>query len=88
VELTLEQLKAQWNQVLDALLDEDRIAWLAYFDARLVSLENGGLTLSFADVSKFGGPHDYKSVRKPEHLAKLRTCIASITGADLTVVEV
>ena len=88
MELTLEQLKAQWNQVLDSLLDHDRIAWLAYFDARLVSLENGELTLSFADVSKFGGPHDYKSVRKPEHLAKLRTCIAYITGADLTVVEV
>ena len=88
MELTLEQLKAQWNQVLDALLDHDRIAWLAYFDARLVSLENGELTLSFADVSKFGGPHDYKSVRKPEHLAKLRTCIASIAGFELTIVEV
>ena len=88
MELTLEQLKAQWNQVLDALLDQDRIAWLAYFDARLVSLENGELTLSFADVSKFGGPHDYKSVRKPEHLAKLRTCIATITGFELTIVEV
>jgi hypothetical protein len=88
VELTLEQLKEQWNQVLDALLDQDRIAWLAYFDARLVSLENGELTLSFADVSKFGGPHDYKSVRKPEHLAKLRTCIASIAGVDLAIVEV
>ena len=88
MELTLEQLKAQWNQVLDALLDEDRIAWLAYFDARLVSLENRELTLSFADVSKFGGPHDYKSVRKPEHLAKLRTCIATIAGFELTIVEV
>ena len=88
MELTLEQLKAQWNQVLDALLDQDRIAWLAYFDARLVSLENGELTLSFEDVSKFGGPHDYKSVRKPEHLAKLRTCIASIAGFELTIVEV
>ena len=88
MELTLEQLKAQWNQVLDALLDQDRIAWLAYFDARLVSLENGELTLSFADVSKFAEPHDYKSVRKPEHLAKLRTCIASIAGVDLTIVEV
>jgi len=87
VELTLEQLKAEWNQVLDALLDQDRIAWLAFFDARLVSLENGELTLSFADVSKFGGPHDYKSVRKPEHVAKLSACIASITGAELAIIE-
>jgi hypothetical protein len=36
--MDLESIKGQWNHVLDYLLDHDRIAWLAFFDARLVSL--------------------------------------------------
>ena len=85
--MDLVQLKGVWNQVLDALLEEDRIAWLAYFDARLVSLDSGKLLLSFADSEKFGGDHNYKSVRKPEHTAKLVSCIHAVTGQTLEVIE-
>ena len=86
-ELTLTELKAQWNQVLDKVLEADRIAWLAFFDARLVSLNHGKLLLSFADPAKFGGDHNFKSVRKPEHTAKLVSAIFEITGQNLGVIE-
>ena len=85
--MELKELKNQWNAVLDDLLSVDRISWLAYFDARLVSLENSQLTLNFSDSEKFNGDHDYKSVRKPEHTAKLVASIKKITGEDLEVVE-
>jgi hypothetical protein len=80
-------LKAQWNEVLDELLSVDRIAWLAYFDARLVSLDGAKLTLNFADSEKFGGDHNYKSIRKTEHTAKLVSAIKNVTGQELEVVE-
>ena len=83
----LAHLKNSWNAVLDDLLSVDRVAWLAYFDARLVSLENSQLTLNFADSEKFSGDHNYKSIRKPEHTAKLVASIKKITGADLEVVQ-
>lgn len=85
--MDLAHLKNNWNAILDDLLSVDRVAWLAYFDARLVSLENSQLTLNFADSEKFGGDHNYKSIRKPEHTAKLVAAIKKITGADLEVVE-
>ena len=85
--IEFEVLKSTWNQVLDDLLESDRIAWLAYFDARLVSLNGNILTVSFADSEKFGGDHNYKSIRKPEHTAKIRASITKVTGEDLEVVE-
>ena len=85
--MEFSELKGQWNQVLDDLLETDRIAWLAYFDARLVSLNGSQLTLNFADSEKFGGDHNYKSIRKPEHTAKIRASITKVTGEDLEVVE-
>ena len=46
-EVTLEEMKSRWNLVLDLLLESDRIAWLAFFDARLVSLSEGRLVIRF-----------------------------------------
>ena len=86
-ELNLADLKSQWNQVLDAVLEIDRIAWLAFFDARLVSLEGAVLTLAWQDSEKFGGQHDFQAVRKPEHIAKLVQCIKQVTGHNLEVLE-
>ena len=45
--MDLDQIKSSWNEVLDSLLDQDRVAWIAFFDARLVSFENNELTLDF-----------------------------------------
>ena len=51
--MDLDQIKSRWNEVLDLLLENNRIIWLAFFDARLVSFENNQLTLDFADSQKF-----------------------------------
>ena len=86
-EFSLETLKVSWNQVLDAVLEVDRVAWLLWFDARLVKLEGNILEVSFADSEKFSGDHNYKSARKPEQTAKLTSAIFTITGMKLEVIE-
>ena len=86
-ENSLETLKASWNQVLDAVLEVDRVAWLLWFDARLVKLDGNVLEVSFADSEKFSGDHNFKSARKPEQTAKLVSAIFEITGMKLEVIE-
>jgi hypothetical protein len=86
-EFSLETLKASWNQILDAVLEVDRVAWLLWFDARLVKLEGGVLEVNFADSEKFSGDHNFKSARKPEQTAKLISAILKVTGKELEVVE-
>lgn len=86
-EFSLETLKASWNQVLDAVLEVDRTAWLLWFDARLVKLEGNVLEVSFADSEKFSGDHNFKSARKPEQTAKLVSAILEVTGQKLEVIE-
>ena len=36
---------------------------MAFFDARLASLEESVLTLDYSDSAKFGGAHGYSSTR-------------------------
>ncbi|MEY3374627.1 MAG: hypothetical protein RIT18_1258 [Actinomycetota bacterium] len=67
--LDLQCFKDRWNEVLDLLERENRIAWLAFFDARLVSFDNNQLKLSFVDAEKLSGAHDYSYVRKDSHRA-------------------
>ena len=45
--MELDQIKQRWIEVLDLLLESNRIAWLAFFDARLISYQNNQLTLDF-----------------------------------------
>jgi hypothetical protein len=85
--MQLVELKTRWNEVLDLLLLEDRIAWIAFFDARLVSYENKQLTLDFADSQKFSGPHDFKAVRNPDHTAKLVAAIKQVFGEEPAIIE-
>ncbi len=61
--LTLAQLRAQWNDVLDHLESQDRIAWIAYFDARLAEFDGTTLKLDFSDARKFSGGHEYSPAR-------------------------
>jgi len=84
----LTQLKTEWNAVLDQVLAMNRIAWLAFFDARLVSLDGSTLTLAWQDSEKFGGQHDFQSVRNPEHTKLLLECVKSVTGLTLEINEV
>jgi hypothetical protein len=86
-DFSLETLKAAWNEVLDAVLEVDRVAWLLWFDSRLVKLDGNVLEVSFADSEKFSGDHNYKSARKPEQTAKLVSAILKVTGMTLEVIE-
>ena len=76
--LDLHCFKERWNEVLDLLERENRIAWLAFFDARLVSFDNNQLKLSFVDAEKLSGAHDYSYVRKDSHRAALEAAIHEI----------
>ena len=85
--MELAQIKEQWNSVLDLLLEKDRIAWLAFFDARLVSFENNQLTLDFSDSQKFANPHDFKQSRNPDHTQSLTNAIKSVLGITPAIIE-
>ena len=61
--MELEQIRLRWNDVLDTLESHNRIAWIAYFDARLISYVDGVLTLDFSDSRKFATSHEYSETR-------------------------
>ena len=84
--MELAEIRAQWNQVLDALESENRVAWIAYFDARLSSFENGTLTLDFSDSRKFATSHEYSETR-PNLKAALVEAIKSTIGIDVEIIE-
>jgi hypothetical protein len=85
--MQLSEVKQRWNEVLDLLLIEDRITWLAFFDARLVSYENQQLTLDFADSQKFAGPHDFKAARNPDHTNRLIVAFKQVFNEDASIIE-
>ncbi len=84
--MELQQIRSQWNQVLDALESDNRVAWIAYFDARLSSFENGILTLDFSDSRKFATSHEYSETR-PNLKSALQLAIKSTIGVDVEIVE-
>lgn len=61
--LSLAELRGRWNEVLDHLESHDRIAWIAYFDARLAEFDGTTLKLDFSDARKFSGGHEYSPAR-------------------------
>jgi hypothetical protein len=83
--MELLELKSIWNDVLDELEATNRIAWLAFFDARLAKLENQVLTLDFSDASKFQDGHDVKSTVSNNTYDALLTAIEKLTGLSLTL---
>jgi hypothetical protein len=85
--MQLEDIKNRWNEVLDLLLEMDRVTWLSFFDARLVSFENNQLTLDFADSQKFANPHDFKKTRNPSHTKSLIAAIERVFGFTPTIIE-
>ena len=83
--MELNELKGRWNDVLDELEATDRIAWLAFFDARLADLDDDVLTLDFSDATKFQDGHDLKKTL-PEHSHKsLSAAIEKVTGLTLSL---
>ena len=83
--MELLELKGRWNEVLDELEATDRIAWLAFFDARLANFENDVLTLDFSDASKFKDGHDLKSTVSENIHKALIAAIEKVTGLTLSL---
>ena len=81
----LAELKMRWIEVLDDLETHHRTAWLALFDGRLASLEDGVLTLDFSDASKMAGTHGYERAAKPHFADELAASIERVMGWPVTV---
>jgi hypothetical protein len=82
----LNELRSRWNDVLDYVEKEDRVVWLAFFDARLASLEENVLTLDFSDSRKFGAAHEYSQSRE-RHKEILITAISRVAHIDVKIAE-
>lgn len=85
--LTLAHLKELWNEILDLVERENRIAWLAYFDARLVDLTEDRLTLDFSDPAKLSGAHDYTSARSHTLRTVIESAITAVTHEKIYIHE-
>ena len=84
--MELEEMRGRWNEVLDALLLQDRVAWLAFFDARLADFDGKTLTLDFSDSRKLGSAHEFSEAReRVQQLLSLT--IQSLFSLDVTIVE-
>lgn len=84
--MELGYIRSRWNEVLDTLESKNRIAWIAYFDARLSELNGNILTLDFSDSRKFATSHEYSATR-PNLRAALIESISDVLGIDLEIVE-
>jgi hypothetical protein len=84
--LSLPDLRNRWNEVLDHLESQDRIAWIAYFDARLAEFDGTKLLLDFSDSRKFSGGHEYSPTREKLEKALIAS-IKSVLDLDLKIEE-
>lgn len=84
--MDLATLRSQWSDVLDYLERQDRMAWIAFFDARLAKLDGSILFLDFSDSRKFSGNLEYESIRE-HHKTSLVNAVKAVVGVDLQVVD-
>ena len=84
--MELREIRDRWNDVLDALLDTDRIAWLAFFDARLADFDGTTLTLDFSDSRKLGAAHEYSAARIKQRQV-LMSIIKELLNIDVEIAE-
>ncbi len=84
--MEIEQIRTRWNDVLDNLESHNRIAWIAYFDARLISYKDGILTLDFSDSRKFATSHEYSETR-PNLKTALISSIDQVLGITVEIHE-
>jgi hypothetical protein len=84
--MEIEQIRSRWNDVLDDLESHNRIAWIAYFDARLISFQDGVITLDFSDSRKFATSHEYSETR-PNLKAALIASIDQVLGLTVEIRE-
>jgi len=86
-QLTLAELRKSWNDVLDHLESQDRVAWIAYFDARLADFDGQKLSLDFSDARKFSGGHEYSPTREKLENSLLAS-IKEVLKIELTIIEI
>ena len=84
--MEIEQIRSRWNDVLDSLESHNRVAWIAYFDARLISFQDGVITLDFSDSRKFATSHEYSETR-PNLKAALIASIDQVLGLKVEIRE-
>lgn len=84
--MDLATLRSQWSDILDYLERQDRMAWIAFFDARLAKLDGSTLLLDFSDSRKFSGNLEYESIRD-HHRVSLENAIKAVAGVELQVVD-
>ena len=84
--MEIEQIRSRWNDVLDNLESHNRVAWIAYFDARLISFQDGVITLDFSDSRKFATSHEYSETR-PNLKAALIASIDKVLGLKVEILE-
>ena len=82
--LTLEEIRQRWNDVLDLVERQDRITWMAFFDARLASFDGKVLTLDYSDSGKFGGSHQFPETRVRQ-LNLLKAAVKEVFGVEIEV---
>ena len=76
--MNIDELRTLWSDVLNQLERSNRMAWIAYFDARLAKLEGSTISLDFSDVRKFSGALEFSTVREI-HRKALEEAIFEIT---------
>ena len=84
--MDIATIRSQWSDVLDQLERADRMAWIAFFDARLAGLDGNVLQLDYSDSRKFSGNLDYGSIRD-HHMSSLKDAIRVVVGVDLEVAD-
>ena len=82
--VTLDELRQRWNEVLDCVERQDRITWMAFFDARLASFDGKVLTLDYSDSGKFGGSHQFPETRERQ-LDLLKAAVKDVCGVEIEV---
>ena len=86
VPLSLPEIRGRWNDVLDHLESHDRVAWIAYFDARLADFDGHTLILDFSDSRKFAGGHEYSPTREKLENS-LKSSISHILEISVAIEE-
>jgi len=82
--MELQEIRNRWNEVLDAVLEVDRVSWIAFFDARLADFDGQTLTLDFSDARKLSSSHEFSVTR----LKQQQILIAAINAVLSINVEI
>jgi hypothetical protein len=84
--MELQEIRNRWNEVLDAVLEVDRVSWIAFFDARLADFDGRTLTLDFSDARKLSSSHEFSETRLKQQQI-LIAAINSVLAIDVEIIE-